>query len=38
MIKILQQKIQEFKGKKVKYYHYRPGGLWGSGRLRLQNF
>jgi hypothetical protein len=24
--------------KKVEYSHYRPSGLWGSGRLRLQNF
>jgi len=24
--------------KKVKQSHYRPSGLWGSGRLRLQNF
>ena len=23
---------------KVKKSHYRPSGLWGSGRLRLQNF
>jgi hypothetical protein len=24
--------------KKVKQSHYRPSGLWGSGRLRLQIF